>query len=130
MGCLAEDGSPYVVPAWYEWDGHDFWFVARARAAWAGYVQRDPRVCLCIDQEHAPHARVQVQGRAEIVEEPNVGGKWVPIAERMAARYLGDVDGPSYLTPTLDRPRWLIRVRPDKLTTWAGGGWHPRYLGM
>src|SRR4029434_3267994 len=84
VGCLTEDGSPYVVPAWYEWDGQDFWFVARARAAWATYLPRDPRRCLCIDQNSAPHARVQVQGHAEIVEEPNVGGAWVPIAERMA----------------------------------------------
>ncbi len=128
VGCLAEDGSPYVVPAWYEWDGKDFWFVARARAAWATYIQRDPRVSLCIDQDTAPHARVQVQGRAEVVEEPNMGGKWVPIAERMATRYLGAVDGPRYLVPTLNRPRWLICVHPEKGTTWAGGGWHPRYL--
>ena len=100
----------------------------RARSAWARYLQRDGRVCLCIDQEASPHRRVQVHGRAEIVEEPNVGGRWVPVAERMAARYLGPVNGPRYLAPTLDRPRWLIRVRPAKVTTWAGGEWHPRYL--
>ena len=128
VGCLTEDGAPYVVPTWYEWDGQDFWMVPRARSAWARYLQRDPRVSLCIDQEQPPHGRVQVQGRAEIVEEPNVGGQWVPIAERMAARYLGPVDGPRYLLPTLDRPRWLIRVHPEKITTWAGGEWHPRYL--
>jgi PPOX class probable F420-dependent enzyme len=128
VGCLTEDGAPYVVPAWYEWDGEAFWLVPRARSAWARYLQRDPRVCLCIDEEAPPHRRVQVLGRAEIVEQPNVGGRWVPIAERMAARYLGPDGGPRYLVPTLDRPRWLIRVHPEKLTTWAGGGWHRRYL--
>src|SRR5262245_33737526 len=65
IGCVTEDGSPYVVPTWYEWDGQGFWLVPRARSAWARYFRRDPRVCLCIDQERAPHARVQVQGRAE-----------------------------------------------------------------
>jgi hypothetical protein len=128
VGCLTEDGAPYVVPSWYEYNGRDFWLVPRARSAWARYLQRDPRVSLCIDQDVAPHSRVLVQGRAEIMEEPNVGGRWVPIAERMATRYLGAVDGPRYLLPTLNRPRWLICVHPDKLTTWAGGGWHPRYL--
>jgi PPOX class probable F420-dependent enzyme len=128
VGCLTEDGAPYVVPAWYEWDGEAFWLVPRARSAWARHLQRDPRICLCIDEEAPPHRRVQVLGRAEVVEQPNVGGRWVPIAERMAARYLGPVDGPRYLVPTLDRPRWLIRVHPEKLTTWAGGGWHRRYL--
>ena len=128
IGCLTADGAPYVVPTWYEWDGQDFWLVPRARSAWARYLQEDPRTCLCIDEEGAPHRRVQVLGRAEVVEEPNVGGAWVAVAERMAARYLGPTDGPGYLVPTLDRPRWLICVRPSKLTSWAGGGWHPRYL--
>jgi PPOX class probable F420-dependent enzyme len=128
VGCLDDDGAPYVVPVWYEWDGQDFWLVPRARSAWARYLQRDGRVCLCVDQDTPPHHRVLVKGRAEIVEQPNVGGAWVPIAERMAARYLGPDGGPRYLVPTLDRPRWLIRIRPDTLTSWAGGGWHPRYL--
>src|SRR5207247_1570622 len=73
-------------------------------------------------------ARAQGLGQAEIVEQPNVGGAWVSIATRMAARYMGAEDGPKYLVPTLDRPRWLIRVRPERITTWAGGGWHRRYV--
>jgi nitroimidazol reductase NimA-like FMN-containing flavoprotein (pyridoxamine 5'-phosphate oxidase superfamily) len=128
VGCLTDTGAPYVVPAWYEWDERDFWLIARARSIWAQYLQRDPRVCLCIDEEASPHRRVQVLGQAEIVETPNVGGRWVPIAERMANRYLGPDGGPRYLVPTLDRPRWLIRVRPEQLTTWSGGEWHPRYV--
>lgn len=128
VGCLDESGAPYVVPSWFEYDGESFWLVPRAKSAWARYLQRDGRVCLSIDQRGGGSARVQVLGRAEIVEEPNVGGAWVPIATRMAARYMGAERGPEYLTPTLDRPRWLIRVRPDRVTSWAGGGWHPRYV--
>jgi PPOX class probable F420-dependent enzyme len=128
IGCLTDDGWPYVVPAWFEFDGEAFWFVARAKAAWARYLQRDARVFLCIDHDQAPHPRVLVRGRAEIVEEPNVGGQWVAIAWRLAERYLGPADGPKYLVPTLDRPRWLIRVHPEQITSWTGGSWHPRYV--
>ncbi|HEU5316102.1 MAG TPA: Clp protease N-terminal domain-containing protein [Chloroflexota bacterium] len=128
LGCIDESGMPYVVPTWFEYDGETFWLVPRARSLWARYLKHNPRVCLSIDQRTGPSARAQVFGRAEIVEEPNVGGAWVPIATRMAARYLGERDGPAYLTPTLDRPRWLIRVRPERITTWAGGGWHRRYV--
>ena len=127
LGCVDESGAPYVVPTWFEYDGESFWLVPRAKSRWARYLQRDPRVCLSIDQRSGPSARAQVFGRAEIVEEPNVGGAWVPVATRMAERYLGAEDGPKYLVPTLDRPRWLIRVRRGRITTWAGGGWHPRY---
>ena len=128
LGCVDENGAPYVVPTWYEYDGESFWLVPRAKSRWARYLQRDPRVCLSIDQRTGPSARAQVFGNADIVEEPNVGGAWVPIATRMAERYLGAGGGPKYLTPTLDRPRWLIRVRRERITTWAGGGWHPRYV--
>jgi hypothetical protein len=128
VGCLDERGAPYVVPSWFEHDGESFWLVPRARSAWARYLQRDGRVCLSIDQRGGGSARVQVHGTAEIVEEPNVGGAWVPIATRMAARYMGAERGAGYLIPTLNRPRWLIRVQPHRIVSWAGGGWHPRYV--
>jgi nitroimidazol reductase NimA-like FMN-containing flavoprotein (pyridoxamine 5'-phosphate oxidase superfamily) len=128
LGCIDESGMPYVVPTWFDYDGESFWLVPRAKSLWAHYLQRDPRVCLSIDQRTGPSARAQVLGRAEIVEEANVGGAWVPIATRMAARYLGAEHGPAYLVPTLDRPRWLIRVQPERITSWAGGGWHRRYI--
>ena len=126
VACLKDDGSPYVVPVWYEWDGEGFYLVARKKSAWAAYLQRDPRVMLCIDKDTRPYQKVLVEGRAMILEEPNIGGRWVEIAERMARRYLGE-HGPEYLTPTLDKPRWLIKVMPQKITTWQGVGWHRRY---
>ncbi|MER3406302.1 MAG: hypothetical protein C4289_15020, partial [Chloroflexota bacterium] len=100
VACLKDDGSPYVVPVWYEWDGEGFYLVARKKSAWAAYLQRDPRVMLCIDKDTRPYQKVLVEGRAMILEEPNTGGHWVEIAERMARRYLGE-HGLEYLTPTL-----------------------------
>jgi hypothetical protein len=67
-----------------------------------------------------------VKGEAEIIEEPNVGGKWVAIAEEMSLRYLGE-NGPSYLVPTLNEPRWLIFVRPIETKTWQGVDWAKKY---
>ncbi len=40
LACLKPDGSPYVIPIWYQWDGKDFWFVGRERAADDG-LERD-----------------------------------------------------------------------------------------
>jgi PPOX class probable F420-dependent enzyme len=127
LACLRDDGWPYVVPVWYEWDGQGFYVIPRKRSAWARFIQRDPRVSLCIDEEVPPSRKVLVQGHGRILEEPNVGGAWVEIGRRMAVRYLGE-HGPDYLEPTLNQPRWLIRVEPLKLTTWQGVAWHPRYL--
>jgi PPOX class probable F420-dependent enzyme len=128
VATLDENGWPYVVPAWFEWEPAEgiFWLVARKKSAWAIHMQNDARVALSIDDEGAPYRKLQLQGRAEIVEEPNVGGAWVEIANRMAVRYLGE-HGPDYLVPTLDKARWLIKIVPEKVQTWQGVDWAPKY---
>ena len=61
-------------------------------------------------------------GKAELIEEPNVGGHWVEIANEMSLRYLGE-NGPKYLVPTLNEPRWLFFVKPKKIYSWQGTDW-------
>ncbi|MQA86481.1 MAG: hypothetical protein GEV03_18070 [Streptosporangiales bacterium] len=126
VACLDEEGWPYVVPCWHEWDGSGWWVIPRLRSAWARHLRRDPRCAITVDEAGAQR-KVVAQCVARLIEEPNVGGEWVPIAERMSARYLGE-DGPEYLVPTLDRPRWLFYLEPQSLTTWQGNGWASRYL--
>ena len=135
VACLTPDGAPYVIPLWYQWDGRAMWFVGRQRAVWAEYMKADPRVSLVVD---APHSepdevgrsveipKVIMQGMAEIVEEPNVGGQWVEVAKEMSYRYLGP-NGPEYLTGTITQPRWLIKVVPTEVMSWQGVGWARRY---
>ncbi len=128
LAVLDGEGWPYVVPVWFEWnpDEQYFWVIPREKSAWATYMEKDPRVALTIDTSEPPYVKIVAQGRAELVETPNVGGKWVEIATRMSRRYLGE-HGPDYLEPTLNKPRWLFRIWPTKLITWQGVEWHPRY---
>lgn len=128
LATLDDAGWPYVQPAWHQWEPEAgvFWVIAREKSAWAAFMKRDPRVALTIDSAEAPYLKVAMQGTAETVEEPNVGGRWVEIARRMSLRYLGE-HGPDYLVPTLDKPRWLFRITPVKLVTWQGVDWHPKY---
>lgn len=128
LAVLDDDGWPYVQPVWYQWDPAEgvFWVIARKKSAWAGYMQRSPRVALTVDAATSPYQKVTVQGTAEVTEDPNVGGQWVEIARQMAVRYLGE-HGPDYLVPTLDKPRWLFRIVPKSLVTWQGVDWHPKY---
>ena len=67
-----------------------------------------------------------LQGEAQVVEKPNVGGRWVEIANEMSLRYLGE-DGPKYLVPTLNEPRWLFFIKPKKIYSWQGTDWARRY---
>jgi hypothetical protein len=125
LGCLDASGWPYVVPVWHEWAEAGFWVIPRRRSQWAEHLKRDPRCALTID-ETGGQRKVVAQCRARLVEEPNVGGRWVPIAERMSVRYLGE-HGPDYLRPTLDQPRWLFHLEPTRMLTWQGVDWARRY---
>jgi PPOX class probable F420-dependent enzyme len=126
LGTLTAEGYPAVNPVWYEYDGEGFTIIGRERATWVEHIRRDGRVGLCIDDPDGAHARVLVRGRAEIVEGPSARGPWLPVARRMAARYMGGAAGSAYMERTLDFPRYTIRVRPEQVTTWRGA-WARRY---
>lgn len=125
LGCLDGEGYPYVVPVWYHYADYGFYIVGRERSDWAHYLSQDGRTSLCIDSDSTPQ-RVLVRGKADTVEKPNVGGRWVAIAEQMAHRYMGEEQGREYVQRTLDEPRWLFFVHPTRLTSWQGG-WARRY---
>lgn len=123
LATIQEDGAPYIVPVWHDYDGTNIFIVAREKSQYVQHIQREPRVALSIVEG----AQVLITGHASIAEGPVIGGQWVEIAFRMAQKYGGE-DGIKYLQGTLDRPRYLIRIQPDKVVSWTGEGWHPRYL--
>ena len=126
LGVLDENGWPYVVPTWYQWADGGFYIIPRARSKWAQYMANDNRVSISLDSNDPPYIKVQTQGEAELLEEPNVGGRWVEIGTEMSVRYLGE-NGPKYLEPTLGEPRWLFFVRPKTMQTWQGVDWAKKY---
>lgn len=128
LATVAPDGSPYIAPLWFEWNEEDggFYLVIREHARFMPHILRDPRVCLSIASETPPYARCTILGKAEIVSRPGESDDWRPIAERMARAYVGE-RGPGYIDGTAQYPRWLVRVVPDSMTTWRGGGWARRY---
>lgn len=125
LACLDDDGWPYVVPCWQEWDGKSFWVVPREKSAWARFLASDKRCAITVD-EGGNQRKVQAQCEAVMVEGPNLGGEWVPIAERMAVRYLGE-NGVKYMQPTMDKKRSLFRLDPVNMQTWQGVDWAARY---
>ena len=124
LATLTEDGAPYVVPLWYDYDGEAFTVAGRRRAAWVANIRRDARVGGLVDTEEAAYVRVVFQGRAEIVDDA-----WLHTSPARAIRYLGEEAGLRYYESTRREPRALVRVVPERVRTWAGPGWHPRYRG-
>lgn len=128
IATLGPDKSPYLNTVWYEYDHPSFFLGGRAKSVWVTNLKEDPRIAIHIAEDIAPFTRVLAEGTADIVEGPvGIQGRWVDVANKMARRYLGE-HGPEYLVPTMDRPRYWIKITPKTVTSWTGVEWHPRYL--
>jgi PPOX class probable F420-dependent enzyme len=126
LATIREDGYPFIAPLWFQWDGKHFLFVIREKAQFIPNLLRDSRVCVSIATETPPYTRATILGRARIVARPGETEDWKEIGRQMTQRYVGEVD-PGYYARTEKYPRWLVRVVPQEIITWRGGGWHRRY---
>lgn len=127
LATIDDEGYPYIVPVWTEWDGSAMWLVARARSAYAAHLAARPRVALSIVRADVADTRVLILGRAEIVAGPGpLEGEMEAVARRMATRYEG-ADGDRYIEESLAWPRVLVRIVPDWIRSWGDPGWHPKY---
>ncbi|TSD97413.1 PPOX class F420-dependent oxidoreductase [Skermania sp. ID1734] len=86
LAYTARDGRALVAPIWFVLDGDSLVFNTAASTAKGKALRRDNRVTLCVDLEQPPYAFVQVQGVAEISEDP---AELVRTATAIGARYMG-----------------------------------------
>jgi len=73
---------------------------------------RDPRVTLCVDLEEPPYGFVQVQGTAELSEEP---GELLRAATAIAARYMGQDRAEEFGKRNAVPGEFVVRLRPTKV---------------
>lgn len=124
LACLDDTGHPYVVPIMCLYRNGAFYLVARGRAAWRSFLQRDGRVSLNLEDGEQ---RAQVQGQAELVAGPVVGVPAnAPYIHELATQQ-GWADDPYMRNIYKHEPMYHFVVRPLKITSWQGGEWAARY---
>lgn len=89
LACVRADGTPHVLPLWYEWDGDVVWLAASPGAQWKQLVRESDRVSLTIDEPWPPLRRAFIEGCAETVSPSDVPGGLQGLRRRLAVRYLG-----------------------------------------
>jgi PPOX class probable F420-dependent enzyme len=128
LATVRPDGSPYIAPVWQEYDGEVMWIIPRERSVFVQHIQHNPRVAVSVAVDQDPLTRVLILGRAEIVEGPKpMEGLIGEIGRRMAVRYLGEHDM-GYANKTWDRPRYLVKIIPEKVISWTGSEWAKKYV--
>ena len=112
LGYLADSGRPLVTPVWFVVDGDNLVFNTGKETAKGRALARDPRATLCVDLEEPPFAFVQVQGEAELSEDP---AELLRTATAIAARYMGAERAEEFGQRNAVPGELVVRMRPVKV---------------
>ena len=112
LATVRQDGRPHVTPIWFDLDGDTLVFTTWFESVKATNIRREPRVCLCIDDETPPYAFVQIEGTAEVIPEADNLLEWTT---RIAGRYMGPELAEEFGRRNSVEGEWVVRVTPTKI---------------
>ena len=112
LATVRADGRPHVTPIWFDLDGETLLFTTWRESVKAVNLRRDPRVCLCVDEETPPFAFVQIEGTATLSDDPDDLRYW---ATRIGGRYMGADLAEAYGQRNSVKGELLVRVTPTKI---------------
>jgi PPOX class probable F420-dependent enzyme len=106
------DGRPLVVPVWFIVEDGTLVFNTGNNTAKGRALARDPRAALCVDLEEPPYGFVQVQGDAELSEDP---GELLRTATAIGARYMGEDRAEEFGKRNAVPGELVVRLHPTKV---------------
>ena len=112
LSFLSSSGHPLVTPVWFIVEGDSLVFNTARETAKGRALARDPRVSLCVDLEEPPYAFVQVQGEAELSEDP---AELLRTATAIAARYMGPERAQEFGKRNGVPGELVVRIRPTRV---------------
>jgi PPOX class probable F420-dependent enzyme len=110
------DGSPHVTPVWIALDSDDVLFTTGSNSVKARDIRRDPRICLCVDDEAPPFSFVMIEGTATISDDLAELRHWAAI---IGGRYMGADRAEEFGARNGVPGEVLVRVSPTKITAEA-----------
>jgi PPOX class probable F420-dependent enzyme len=110
------DGSPHVVPIWFDLDGDDVLFTTWRESIKGWAIRRDGRVSMCVDDETPPFAYVRVDGKAQLVDDADELLRW---ATRIGGRYMGADQAEAFGRRNAVSGEALVRVSPTAIVAEA-----------
>jgi PPOX class probable F420-dependent enzyme len=112
LSYTAADGRPLVAPVWFIVEDGCVVFNTGKESAKGRALARDPRTALCTDLQEPPFGFVQVQGEAELSEDP---AELVRTATAIAARYMGAERAAQFGRRNAGPGELVVRLRPAKV---------------
>jgi PPOX class probable F420-dependent enzyme len=112
LSYTSASGQPLVIPVWFILDGDELVFNTGKDTAKGRALARDPRTALCVDLEQPPYAFIQVQGVAELSEDPT---ELVRTATAIGARYMGPERAEEFGQRNGVPGELVVRIHPHKV---------------
>ena len=112
LATVRRDGRSHVVPVWFVLDGDDVVFTTGAGSVKAAAMRRDPRVCMCVDDENPPFAFVMVEGIATLSDDLD---EMLPYATAIGGRYMGPDRAEEFGRRNAVSGELLVRVTPTRV---------------
>ncbi|RMF00065.1 MAG: PPOX class F420-dependent oxidoreductase [Chloroflexi bacterium] len=112
LATVRADGRPHVVPVWFTMDGDDLLFNTWHTSVKAKNMQRDPRVCICVDDEAPPFSFVQIEGTVTFSDDLAEIRHW---ATEIGGRYMGAEQAQAFGERNGVPGELLVRVTPTKI---------------
>jgi PPOX class probable F420-dependent enzyme len=117
LATVRRDGRPHVVPVWFVLDGDDLVFTTGTDTVKARTMRRDPRVCLCVDDQRPPFSYVMVEGTAALSEDLD---ELLRYATLIGGRYMGAGQAEQFGRRNAVPGELLVRVTAVHVTALAG----------
>jgi PPOX class probable F420-dependent enzyme len=112
LAYASADGRPLVVPVWFIVEDGCIVFNTGKKSAKGRALARDPRTTLCVDLDEPPYGFVQVQGNAELSEDP---GELLRTATAIGARYMGPDQAEEFGKRNGVPGELVVRLRPTNV---------------
>jgi PPOX class probable F420-dependent enzyme len=105
-------GRVLVAPIWYIVEDGDLIFNTGADTVKGKFLVRERQATICVDLEQPPYAFVQVQGTAELSNDPE---ELLRTATAIAARYVGPDRAETFGERNAVPGELVVRLRPTKV---------------
>jgi PPOX class probable F420-dependent enzyme len=112
LATVRANGLAHVVPVWFDLDGDTIVFNTGSTTVKARNMQRDPRVCICVDDETPPFAFVRIEGTAQLIDELEQVKHW---ATRIGGRYMGADAAELYGARNGVPGELVVRITPTRV---------------
>ena len=105
-------GRVLVVPVWFIVEDGDLIFNTARDTVKGKFLVREHQATICVDLEEPPYAFVQVQGNAELSDDPS---ELLRTATALAARYVGPDRADEFGQRNGVPGELVVRLRPTKV---------------